>query len=173
MFSQNSFIVRNQEKSKDIPKKIGPEYSAAIFVSIIGIVSLVGIQQKWLFENTTWFYKYGLVVLCFLGCLLTLRQYCFTGKRLQIKILGITIHDMPQRDIMQIGMITYNFSRYLLIVLKTAPCYVPNQSGSYKRKYISKINRGIFLIGYDRKYDSIIQAVYGEYDFYEERLGKK
>ena len=109
----------------------------------------------------------------FLGCFLTLRQYCFTEKRLQIKILGITINDMPKRDIMQIGVITYNFSRYLLIVLKTAPRYVPDQPGSYRRKYISKNNRDTFLIGYDQKYDAIIQTVYGEYDFYEERLGKK
>lgn len=173
MFNKENFITENQEKAKDFPKKIGPEYSAAIFGGTIGVVLLIGMQQKWLFEDTVWFYKYGLVAMYFLGCFLTLRQYCFTEKRLQIKILGITINDMPKRDIMQIGVITYNFSRYLLIVLKTAPRYVPDQPGSYRRKYISKNNRDTFLIGYDQKYDAIIQTVYGEYDFYEERLGKK
>ena len=44
MFNKENFITENQEKAKDFPKKIGPEYSAAIFGGTIGVVLLIGMQ---------------------------------------------------------------------------------------------------------------------------------
>jgi hypothetical protein len=173
MSEKDNFLAKEMKKTEKYPMVIHPNYWEACIVGICGVALLVCMQRNLIFAKDPWFFKYGILFFLFIGCVLLLRGYHFTEKRLYVKILGITIRDIPKRDIMQIGVITYNQGMFFLIVLQTAAQYIPYGSNRNKQKYISQNRKNTFLIDYNVKYDIVIREFYGEYDFYEESLLKR
>lgn len=173
MSEKDNVLANEKKKTEKYSMVIHPNYIEACIVGICGVALLVCIQRNLIFAKYPWFFKYGILIFFFIGCASLLRGYYFTEKRLYVKVLGITIRDIPKRDIMQIGVIAYNQGMFFLIVLQTAAQYVPCSSNRSKQLYISQNRKNTFLIDYSVKYDAIIREFYGEYDFYEESLLKK
>ena len=173
MFERMNAQINKHNKSEKFPLVITCEYGGAIFTFLCGIALWIALQKGWIFTDTMWLKKYAFVIVLFAGSVILLKQYYFTEKRLQMKILGLTIRDVPKKDITQVGIITYWYgSKYLLIITQTAPQYIPNRFGTYKEKYLTTNRSDIFLIRYKPEFDTIIQAFYGNYDFIEDNVQK-